>query len=658
MRFDIRGNKAPGGGVLSRLARDGRGNVITIMAMSMIPVSALAGSAVDMARLYVVKARLQQACDAGALAGRKFMTESASTSLDPAAAQQAQTFFANNLKAGWMSTTAVTFAPTKTSANRVAGTAAATVPMTVMKMFAVGDVTLNVTCEARLDIADTDVIFVLDTTGSMACLPSDDTATCETYATSAGETSYSRPAASATDVTPGYAGTTGWKVNEKSGSRIAALRTAVVEFHKAMAAAKQPTTRVRYGFVTYTSTVNAGAAIKAMGAGYMVGGSGSATWPYETRRVTADYITPNGEDASSRNLTAFPDTKKNDCTDAQQSRTPEAALTYDPATGLASRVMRKWFDTEKKCGTIRQTIGPVWTYERRAHDVSGYVSGAPVADPTKVKAQQSVWAGCIEERNTTAGVSEFNVDALPSDLNPDLIPSNDDTRWRPLWPDVTYQRSKVARFWWGNADVWTRDTITTNGDDEKYAPNMMSDAKHQKGFVSCGKPIQRLAELTETQVSNYVNAADFVPLGGTYHDVGMIWGLRMFSRMGIFANDNLTPVNRNPAKRVIVFLTDGDMKPGDTIYGLYGMEYWNQRVGDGDAGKLKAFHNARFLALCAKARQMRVDVWTVALGTGKTSELTQCATTSDQALASTSGSDLTDQFKKIAKAVALLRISQ
>jgi hypothetical protein len=155
-----------------------------------------------------------------------------------------------------------------------------------------------------------------------------------------------------------------------------------------------------------------------------------------------------------------------------------------------------------------------------------------------------------------------------------------------------------------------------------------------------------------------VNDNDFAPLGGTYHDVGMIWGLRMFSRTGIFAADNVTPVNRNPAKRVIVFLTDGDMSPSQLLYGLYGMELWDQRVGDGDANKLKAFHNARFLALCAKAVQMRVDVWTVALGTGKTTELTQCASAADQALASTSGSDLSDQFKKIAKAVALLRVSK
>ena len=63
---------------MSALARDVRGNTLAMMAAALIPMSALAGSAVDVARLYVVKVRLQQACDAGALAGRKFMADTAS----------------------------------------------------------------------------------------------------------------------------------------------------------------------------------------------------------------------------------------------------------------------------------------------------------------------------------------------------------------------------------------------------------------------------------------------------------------------------------------------------------------------------------------------------------------------------------------------------
>jgi Flp pilus assembly protein TadG len=86
-----------------RLARDARGNTLAMMAIALIPLSALAGSAVDMGRLYIVKTRLQQACDAGVLAGRKTMV-STDGALDTAAANQAKTFFANNFPSGLMGT--------------------------------------------------------------------------------------------------------------------------------------------------------------------------------------------------------------------------------------------------------------------------------------------------------------------------------------------------------------------------------------------------------------------------------------------------------------------------------------------------------------------------------------------------------------------------
>ena len=68
------GRKAQTAGFLSRLGRNQAANTLAIMAFALIPLIAVAGSAMDMARLYYVKSRLQQACDAGALAGRKFMT--------------------------------------------------------------------------------------------------------------------------------------------------------------------------------------------------------------------------------------------------------------------------------------------------------------------------------------------------------------------------------------------------------------------------------------------------------------------------------------------------------------------------------------------------------------------------------------------------------
>src|SRR3546814_4366782 len=51
------------------------------------------------------------------------------------------------------------------------------------------------------------------------------------------------------------------------------------------------------------------------------------------------------------------------------------------------------------------------------------------------------------------------------------------------------------------------------------------------------------------------------PLGGTYHDVGMVWGARLLSPTGLFADENATAPNELPLSRLIVFMTDGAMAP-------------------------------------------------------------------------------------------------
>jgi hypothetical protein len=83
--------------------------------------------------------------------------------------------------------------------------------------------------------------------------------------------------------------------------------------------------------------------------------------------------------------------------------------------------------------------------------------------------------------------------------------------------------------------------------------------------------------MTGTQVSAYVNAADFRPIGGTYHDTGMIWGTRLLSPPACLPpTPRLGPAR--PPNRVIVFLTDGLMAPSTYIYGMYGNEYYDKRV--------------------------------------------------------------------------------
>lgn len=639
-------------GTLSRLLRDTTGNTLVIIATAMIPLSALAGSGVDMARLYVVKSRLQQACDAGVLAGRKYMATSTSPTLDTTAATRAKTFFANNFQQGWMGVGKPEFTPTKTSDQQVSGTAKVTVPMTVMKMFAAPDVKLEVACKARFDIADTDIIFVLDTTGSMACRPEDSESTCNSYVGSAGTTAYTRPSSDA-DAVPGYLGSTGYAVTEStsaSGSRMKALRQAVKNFYATVASTADANTRIRYGFVTYTSTVNAGRAIQQMSPSYLIGSTVGETAKYQTRIVTGDYelSTPtptytqvSGKTQSNCSATGYP------------KRTPSQALTYDGTTGQATIEAYVW--QSSKCYIKKTWVAPVWSYDDYELPVTNLIAGVNFADPTKAKMTPTRWDGCIEERATEAGKTTFT--SASRDLDPDLIPtSSKDTRWRPMWADVTYARNKYSTSK-GDAPL----NNIKDGETDSYVTWNGSADRRDSGYYSCGKPVHRLSVMTAAQVAAYVDAVDFKPLGGTYHDTGMIWGTRMLSPNGIFASDNVGRPGQATPKRVIIFLTDGDMAPNRELYGLYGMEFYDRRVSgvaNVSSTALKAYHNARFLYECDRARRLGIDVWTVAIGLESTDELKECAANESQALWTTSGSGLSVLFETIAKQVAMLRVVQ
>ncbi len=624
-------------GLLMRLVRDRRGNTLAMMAAFLIPLLGLAGSAVDVARLYVVKARLQQACDAGVLAGRKFMTSTNNT-LDPVAVTQAQNFFANNFKTGWMGSTSLVFTPAKTSDSQVAGIASATVPMTLMKIFDMPDKPIAVNCQARYDVADTDVMFVLDTTGSMACL-SGGSDTCGT-----GTYSYIRPTSGGV---PGYAGSNGYAVSEliSSGanvSRIQALRKAVLSFYDAFAANADPATNVRYGFVSYSSVVNAGQAILDVSPRYLVGSGGSSDQPYyQSRQVYADYtisISDVRNNKTQANCTAAP------------VRTPSTALTYDPSSSTAISTSDVWrtqgsYNSNSYfCYTRTETLGPRWEYKKLQWDVSSLVNGASsMADPTAVDGSKTQWLGCVETPVENPGQTNFVTNSLPSDLDPDAKPSGA-KRWWPHMQDIEYWRTAATDY--------------SNGDDTRNRPSLGSPTMAQSGYSACGKPVKRLGVMARSDVYNYLYATDFVPQGGTYHDTGMIWGSRLISPTGAWANDTATWPGRNPPNRVIVFLTDGVMSPNSNSYSMYGYEDYDKRVANGDVGSLTNYHNSRFLAACAAAKARNVDVWTVAIASSTSTPLQTCATTTNQALFSPSGNGLSAAFTSIAQHLAMLRITK
>jgi Flp pilus assembly protein TadG len=598
-------------GFLSRLRKDVRGTTLAVMGASLIPLLGFTGASVDMARLYVVKVRLQQACDAGVLAGRKFMT---SNVLDGNSKDKAENFFQNNMRQGWFQTKAVEFKPRATADGQLEATAKAIVPLSIMQFFGGKEVALETSCQARLDLADVDVMFVLDTTGSMACTPARDSSSCSSYVNSVTATQVG-------DV---------WRVPEEGGSRIGALRLAVVDFYDTLDSAADESTNIRYGVVPYTSTVNVGRIIPG---NFIV----SNNWTYQSRRHIGDAV------VSTTNSKSTTGTTKAAC-DALVGRVPATGYNANREAVFNSNVT--WSSANSgTCTRKEEVLRPNFRYEPVSIDVSQYVTGATVPDPTKLfGSMTSRWTGCIEERNTTTATS---FPPLPPDLDIDLTPSDNDTRWRPMWASVVYGRSGVA----------AQDSTDSSSDGNLRARSSPSNTNDRGGFNVCVKQARRLNEMTRTELSDYVNAADFTAHGGTYHDVGMIWGSRFLSPTGPFANDTAAWPNRNPPNRHLIFMTDGDMAPNNAIYGLYGYETLDRRVtGDGSSNLLDR-HNARFSAVCEQAKSKNITVWVVAFAQTMTTRLQNCASPGKAYYASNQ-TELRNAFKNIASQIAELRITK
>lgn len=205
--------------LLHRLRTDTSGNVMYLTAGLLLPILATIGAGVDLGQAYMAKARLQQACDAGVLAGRRAMAEG---TYNGTARQAADRMFEFNYPDDIYNSRNVDFDSSAVNASDVEGTATAEVDTILMHIFGKDSYELTVNCEARLEIANTDIMLVLDTTGSM------------------------------TQVNPGDA-----------TNRMDAMRQEVMSFYDTVASAQSDGSIVRYGVMPYSSNVNVGHILRA-----------------------------------------------------------------------------------------------------------------------------------------------------------------------------------------------------------------------------------------------------------------------------------------------------------------------------------------------------------------------------------------------------------
>lgn len=522
-------------GNLRQLVDDRRGNAFVIVAAAVVPMLALVGGGIDMSRGYLARARLQQACDAGVLATRKRLGATVVTNgVVPSDALAAgRRFFDLNYQDGAYGSTGRTFTQTFGSDYSINGTASVAVPTTLMRLFGSMTLPVSVACTAQFNYANTDIMMVLDTTGSMA------------------------------ETNPG-----------DSRNRISVLRQTVKAFYAAVTGNNNQGVRIRFGFVPYSTNVNVGYLLKSK---WMVNEN-----EYEGR-IPGGFLSPWRYSSTTVNVSGL-----------------------NGPTG----------DSLYKGGSVTVRMGGSWLF------------------PSNMSA---TFRGCIEERATYAITDYGNVDLTRArDLDIDTEPTNDpDTQWRPMLPEIAWPRRTGTGAW-------------STGPVDSYDDLSLADSP-------CPAQARKLGTMSATEVSNYVDG--LVAEGSTYHDIGMIWGGRLLSPTGIFASEN-GEVNGRPTMRHLIFLTDGDTQPNESVYGTYGIEPLSRRRwSPGSSITLTQTVERRFAYACDQVKNRNITVWVIGFGTSVTTLMKNCSG-NGRWFQANNATELSNAFSQIASAIGDLRVTK
>ncbi len=644
-----RARRLPGtlGRFAAALLRHEAGNTLAIAAIAAIVMLAAVGGSVDMSRAYMAKTNLQSACDAGVLAGRRALSKTGVYGDDERA--KANKMFNFNLQAAETDTHDVVFETEAHDDGSVTGTATAITPTAIMSLFNYDNFNLGVDCSAELQMASADVMFVLDVTGSMA------------------------------------------------GTKIAGLQDAVRAFHTTVASAviDKDKTVIRYAFVPYSMTVNASELVKpsadgkpaAMPAGWFADGT-----VYQTRRAVFDtpYYLPNagppvpGQEESKTQIT------KDDCDNWIASTSTSGGPPPKDRIDTAYKKGKDWSKTGTKgSGRNKVDIGTCyripmvtkttyttvykftrWSYKQATVDTTGLVAAGGGNLITSLSSDNYLaakgeydmraltklygttdtnlpaptfnpWNGCIEERQTVVNQAMNPVPDGALDLNINDAPAsdNDATKWKLYWGVMEYNRGTTAQ-----VDNKSFSSLT------EYCPAPMK----QFQVVDTHDP-----KTVPTWLNTYLN--NLTAVGGTYHDIGMIWGARLASTRGMFSA-NVLDGDRNSVSRHIIFMTDGVMEPSSGLYNAYGIEDIDHRIapagsGSGAGSTLAAYHTNRFLAACQRAKDEGYTIWAISFGTAITPAMKTCSS-GERAYFASNTTELKNAFRYIAGQVADLRLNK
>jgi len=616
--------KAHYSGFIARIAKNRTGNVMPLMAAAVFPMAAMVGGAVDLSRIYMTRTRLQNACDTGALAARRAMTGQTPTTAD---INEGKKFFNFNFPSGSFGVKNLQNNYVQgTTAGTISGTASAVVPASVMKIFGQEDFNVSVNCSSTLNIPNTDVVFVLDVSGSMG------------------------------DTIPG-----------DTITKMTGLKAAVKDFYRELGPGEASGAgRIRYGFVPYNTNVDVGRLL-------------STSWmpnvaPYRTRIATINQVwtyTLGGESGLSAWSAWTPATMPTSFNTATGftgwALLGTTAGNFQTVGGTSYRLRHATATTSAACTTTNNLANSGQTMINRTEVIGAqtgqalqsttnnppvYNAGAPPtqqvltygrSEPRTLTGWRYRWQsvggtnGCWLERGngaytrTQTATSTRSISWVPRDQvtgwtygvrNVDISGLKNGTSWNTSFtvPNATSSAFTVnvsgvgsttiqmpqprSYFWLGcieeaqsvntitaaspiaipaNAFDMQVDLVPAN-DQQRWKPHI-SDLvwgpdvngnfyNHNNGTDVCGTEASRLAQYTSdvnaglsTSFAAYVDSLN--PAGNTQHDIGMIWGARLLSPDGIYAasNNDANAPGGFQVGRHLVFMTDGAMNARNTDYG-------------------------------------------------------------------------------------------
>ncbi|MGC2204291.1 MAG: pilus assembly protein TadG-related protein [Stellaceae bacterium] len=701
-------------GSLRRLVRQCDGNVAMLFGLCAIPAVIGAGMAIDVGRAYMVKIRLGAALDAAALA---VGSESGQTQT------QLQTDLQNYFTANYPSTalgTNVSVAPVPANADLTAAIinwqAQATVPMTVMQLVGIDNITVTVAAQTKKTIG-LEIAVVLDNTGSMLCGANEGAAsTCGADVVS-------------TDTTC---------TNSSNHSRICTLINAAKAFINVLTDAINASQQLYISIVPYVTTVNVAGSLNCTDGTTSCGSQirtdscsndflddrlnliyhAETVWSTKSTATVTATLTNGGATASTiastsnilvvmavsgtgipsntyvktvpnstsitlsanytgttgsgktltlgpaGNMDSTPSGSFTGSTVLNFPTAPSPALTAGmvvTGNGIPSNTAIQTVNSTTQITLCKTTTaaspGALSFYKPVTYDAA-YNTASPAGSSTS-----SNWGGCVIEPTSSGENSGAAAVENWATANPDTTEPSSSLKWDP--------------YWWGSAgaNTWVGGTNSIHAQDAAHETQGQEQGEwlaQQGPNQGCPVPLLPLTDVTATAgkntVLNTIGNMWTRDAGGTQVHIGMVWGWRTLSPNGPFAANNGHPLSYSNAsttgwKKVVVLMTDGqeEWPATDNKTGL-------GQIADGKAATTSSTSTAatnlgtRLTSVCSNmAASGDFIIYTIGLGNnGATNtQLQNCATTSNGGFfEAATPTNLQKVFNDVAKSLIALRLSQ